>query len=376
MKKEKVQSLIAEHFTKIVQKDRKIHNAYLLIHSEKLGIHLNMAEGSTGSRPANAQQPYFIASIGKLFTSVLIGILVEKGMISYEDTITQFLDNNLLHNLHVYKGKNYTDNIKIKHLLNHTSGLHDYFEDKPKQGKSMIDILFDEPSRFWTPQETIQWSKEHLKSHFPPGKGFHYSDTGYHILGLIIEKITSTPFHEALQHYIFQLLQMNHSYLAHYSESMVKSDYLVADLYSGNTNVTQYRSLSIDYAGGGVVATSEDLLKFMKALVKHEIIREDTFEKMKDWAKFSIGIDYGYGLMNFRTIPLLMPKKYNVWGNAGSIGSFMFYHSAMDIYLIGNLNQFRYARKGIGLMFKIINILSKCERCQGDGSIDNITPKL
>ncbi|GAI83387.1 unnamed protein product, partial [marine sediment metagenome] len=233
MTKEKVQSLITEHFTKAVQKDRKIHDAYLLIHSEKLGIHLNMAEGSTGSMPANAQQPYFIASIGKLFTSVLIGILVEKRMISYEDTITQFLDNNLWHNLHIYQGKDYTNKIKIKHLLNHTSGLHDYFDDKPKHGKSMIDIIFDEPSRFWTPQETIQWSKEHLKSHFPPGKGFHYSDTGYHILGLIIEKITSTPFHKALRHYIFQPLRMNHSYLIHYSESMVKSDYPVADLYSG-----------------------------------------------------------------------------------------------------------------------------------------------
>ena len=359
MKKEKVQSLIAEHFTKIVQKDPKIYNAYLLVHSEKLGIHLNIAEGSTGNIPANTQQPYFIASIGKLFTSVLINILVEKGMISYEDTITQFLDNDLLQNLHIYKGKDYTSQIKIRHLLNHTSGLHDYFDDKPKQGKSMIDIIFDEPSRFWTPQETIQWSKEHLKSHFPPGKGFHYSDTGYHVLGLIIEKITSTPFHEALRHYIFQPLQMDHSYLAYYSEPMVKNDYPVADLYSGNNNVIQYRSLSIDYAGGGIVATSEDLLKFMKALATHEIIKEDTFEKMKDWAKFSIGIDYGYGLINFRTIPLLMPQKYNVWGNAGSVGSFMFYHPVMDTYLIGNLNQFRYAQKGIRLMFKIIDILSK-----------------
>ena len=95
MKKEKIQSLITEHFTKAAQKDRKIHNAYLLIHSEKLGIHLNMAEGSTGSRPANAQQPYFIASIGKLFTSVLMGILVEKGMISYEDTIVGGICNNI-----------------------------------------------------------------------------------------------------------------------------------------------------------------------------------------------------------------------------------------------------------------------------------------
>ena len=61
----------------------------------------------------------------------------------------------------------------------------------------------------------------------------------------------------------------------------------------------------------------------------------------------------------FQSFPLLMPKKYNVWGNAGSVGSFMFYHPAMDIYLIGNLNQFRYHSKGIRLMFKIIDILSK-----------------
>jgi len=359
MKKEEAKALIENLFRKKVQKDCKIHNAYLLVHSEKLGIHMNMAEGSTGSMPANPQQPYFIASIGKLFTSVLIGILVEKGKISYQDTITQYFNDDLLSNLHVYKGNDYTNHIKIKHLLNHTSGLHDYFQDKPEQGKPMIDILLDEPSRFWTPQEVIQWSRDNLKSHFPPGKGFHYSDTGYHILGLIIEKITTKPFHEALKHYIFQPLGMNHSYLLHYSEPMVKSQYPVADFYTGNINVTQYRSLGIDYAGGGIVATAEDLLKFMRALVKHEILREDTFEKMKDWAKFSIGIDYGYGLMNFKTIPLLMPEKYNVWGNAGSIGAFMFYHPAMDIYLIGNLNHFRYHSKGIRLMFKTIDILSK-----------------
>ena len=55
MKKEKIQSLIAENFTKIVEKDRKIYNAYLLIHSEKFDIQMNIAEGSTGSMPANAQ---------------------------------------------------------------------------------------------------------------------------------------------------------------------------------------------------------------------------------------------------------------------------------------------------------------------------------
>ncbi|MDZ7343050.1 MAG: beta-lactamase family protein, partial [candidate division KSB1 bacterium] len=286
-----MEALIHERFQKKVRNDRNLYNAYLLVHAEALGIHLNLAEGTAGDVPAHAAQPYFIASIGKLFASVLAGILVEKGKMSYEDTINQYLDGGLLDKLHVYKGKDYTDRIKIKHLLNHTSGLQDYFEDKPKSGKRMLEVILGEPDRFWTPQEVIRWSKQHLKSHFPPGKGFHYSDTGYHLMGLVIEKITSKPFHQALHQYLFAPLGMKHSYLLQYSQPAAESEYPVAGVYLGDTNIVHYRSLSVDYAGGGIVATSEDLLKFMKALVQHEIIREDTFAKMKDWAKFSIGID-------------------------------------------------------------------------------------
>ena len=360
---ENTQKSIEKLFRNTVQKDRKIHNAYLLVHSDKLGIHLNVAEGSTNNIPANENQPYYIASVGKLFTAVLVGILVEQRKLSYEDTIISYLEKDLLQDLHVFKGKDYTNQIRIRNLLNHTSGIHDYFGDKPKYATAMLEQIVGEPNRFWRSQEVIKWSKENLKSHFPPGKGFHYSDTGYHILGLIIEKTTSMPFHDALKQYIFQPLEMNHSYLAQHSEPLVQSDYPVADIYIGATriDVTKHRSLSIDYAGGGIVSTSDDLLKFMNALVKHVIISENTLEKMKDWARFAFGIDYGYGIMNIKTIPLFMPKKLNSWGNAGSTGSFLFYHPEMDAYLIGGLNRQGYHVKGIRMMLKIINILLKCD---------------
>jgi len=364
MNKENTEKSIEKLFRNTVQKDHKIHNAYLLVHSDKLHIHKNIAEGLTNNIPANANQPYYIASVGKLFTSVLIGILVENEMITYEDTITPYLDNELLKNLHIIKGKDYTNQIRIRHLLNHTSGIHDYFEDKPEHTMPMLERIISEPSRFWTPEEVIQWSKDNLVSHFPPGKGFHYSDTGYHLLGLIIEKIASMSFHSALKQYIFQPLGMNHSYLAQYSEPAIKSDYHVADIYIGETkiDVAQTRSLSIDYAGGGIISTSDDLLAFIKALVNHVIISSDTFEKMKDWARFFLGIDYGYGIMNIKTVPLFMPKVYNSWGNAGSTGSFLFYNQATNAYLIGSLNQQGYHIKGVRMMLKVINILSKYER--------------
>ncbi|GAB2687635.1 serine hydrolase [Paenibacillus thermoaerophilus] len=116
MKNEQAQRIIAEHFSKKVRKDPKICNAYLLVHSDKLGVHLNIAEGSA-DHAVNANQPYFIASIGKLFTSVLIGILVEKAMISYEDPLHPYIDPDLLHNLHIYKGKDYTK-IRVNEFQN------------------------------------------------------------------------------------------------------------------------------------------------------------------------------------------------------------------------------------------------------------------
>jgi D-alanyl-D-alanine carboxypeptidase len=72
-----------------------------------------------------------------------------------------------------------------------------------------------------------------------------------------------------------------------------------------------------------------------------------------------VGIDYGYGMMKIRTVPVVMPAKFNCWGNAGSTGSFMFYHPALDAYLIGSLNQFRYHSKGIRFMLRVIDRLVK-----------------
>lgn len=359
MDKETCRSLLSSRLIKTVEGDRRIRSAFLLVHSDRLGLHLDTAQGTCGGVPAVPDQPYYVASVGKLFTSILIAILSEQGLLSFEDPIARFLDDELINGLHTYKGKDYSRDIKVKQLLNHTSGLHDYFEDKPRHGKPMIEILLDEPSRFWTPREVVRWSKENLHSHFPPGCGFHYSDTGYHLLGLIIEEITGRPLHEALHSRIFHPLGMVHSCLWQHSHPEERSKYPAADLFVGEKNVIDYRSLSIDYAGGGIVSTSGDLLKFMEALAHHRIIRINTFEKMKDWARFFPGIDYGYGLMNIRSVPILMPAKYISWGIAGSVGSFMFYHPSLDLFLIGTLNRFRYHRKGIKLMFKCIDILSE-----------------
>lgn len=93
----------------------------------KLEIDINIAEGKTAGISANPKQASHLASVGKLFTATLISMLKDKGLLSFDDKIAQHLDAELVKDLHVYKGKDYSDVISIKHLLKQTSGLNDVF---------------------------------------------------------------------------------------------------------------------------------------------------------------------------------------------------------------------------------------------------------
>lgn len=300
-----------------------------------------------------------MTSVGKLFTAVLIGMLSEQDRLSFESRIVDLLDIDLLDQLHVFKNKDYTNQIQLKHLLNHTSGLPDYFEDRPVNGTRLFEQILSQPDRFFQPKEVVIWSKENLKSRFPPGQGYHYSDTGYHLLGLVIEAVTGLPFHVALSHSIFEPLDMKQAFLIGHSQPGKASPYPVAGVYLGTTNIIGYRSLSVDFSGGGITAPLEDLLKFMQSLVHGKLLSKQTLLLMDDSVRFAPGIDYGYGMMKIQPVPLLMPAKYSCWGNAGSTGSFMFFHPGLDAYLIGSLNQFGYHRKGIQFMLRVIDTLLK-----------------
>jgi len=356
MKDTTVQEKIEFSFRKQVQIDKKVKNAYLLVHNEKLDIDINIAEGKTGGIQANPKQANHLASVGKLFTATIIGMLHDKGLLNFHDRISQFLDTDLMNGLHVYKGIDYSGDITIRHLLTQTSGLNDVFFQ-------LLKKMINDPNLEMTVREAIQWGKTHLKPVGKPGKKHFYTDTNYYLLGLIIESITKKAFHETVHEMIFDPLGMENAYINGYSEPKTKAIYPSAHIYLFNINFMDDKRIArIDHAGGGVVAPLSEFLIFMKALVNCQLVKKETLNTMiNDDIKMgfpAIGFDYGYSIWKPKAIPLLMPKKLFCWGCVGITGAFMFYHPQTETYVMGTFNDKSYTSKALRFMLmKVIKPL-------------------
>jgi len=349
---------------KMVLNRKDIKNALLLIHSDQLRIHWKFASGTTGPehKQIGEDNPYHIASIGKTFTSIIIARLYERGMINYDDPVSRYLSPEMLTGLFAHQGVDYSKNVLVKQLLNHTSGIADYYEDKPVTGKSIKELVIEEPERFWKPEDTIAYTRDNQRTFSMPGKRFHYSDTGYNLLGMIIENISDKPFHENLHTEIFDPLGMVNSYFLFYSQPKVKSPNQIANAFIGKHEVSTYKSLSVDWAGGGIVSTTEDLLLFQKALVENELIQKETYDLCRrDLGRFGFGMDYGYGMLflNIGKMTFILPKTLNMWGNFGSIAAYMFYNPTYDVYIIGSFNHSNYVVKQVFFLIDVIRKISK-----------------
>jgi len=348
MKERIVEDKITGLFRKQVLRDKNVKNAYLLVHSEKLDVNLNIAEGSTENVKASIDQPVHLASVGKLFTATIISILYEKGKLDFDDTIGKHLDTALMEGLHLYKGKDYSGQITIRHLLMQTSGLNDVFY-------KMWEKISSDPDFKTTPRESIIWGKENLKPVAETGKKHFYTDTNYYLLGLIIENITGKAFHTVLHEYIFEPLDMKHAYVHGFSKPKLASSSPTANLYiKGHNLLSVYGIHQIDYAGGSVIAPLDEYLIFIKALVNHKIIKEKTLNRMVEddinMGFPTIGFNYAYSIWKLKAIPVIMPKEYYSWGCVGVTGAFMFYHPGTESYIIGTFNDFSYRGKGLQFM--------------------------
>lgn len=141
-------------------------------------------------RTLRPHDPFRVASVTKTVTAATVLRLAEVGAVALDEAIAEYLEPDLVARVHVIGGRSYADSITLRHLLTHTSGIHDYF-DKP-----FLAEVAAHPDRCWAPRELVEYAVTHGPPSFPPGEGFHYCDTGYVLAGLAVERTTGSPLHE------------------------------------------------------------------------------------------------------------------------------------------------------------------------------------
>jgi D-alanyl-D-alanine carboxypeptidase len=166
-------SKVKKQFDEVL-KEEDIHNGFFLVHSDRLGIHEQWVGGqfANGGKITD-RTPFHTTSVGKTFTATTIAMLADEGKLRFDDLAADYLPTEIISGLHVIDGVDYSNQITIGHLLQHRSGLPDYFEDEPTSGENMMNLLFSEPERYWEPEELIQFTKQHFQAKFVPSTNYH-----------------------------------------------------------------------------------------------------------------------------------------------------------------------------------------------------------
>ena len=346
----------------LVERDKSVRNCVLSVMKRDGSFSWSGAAGiasQSGQVPMTKDTPIYIASITKLYTATAIMRLYEKGALSFDDPMAEYLPEELIRGIHVFKGKDYSQEITIKELLSHTSGVADYYTEKPKRGKSLSDLFLEEPERPWTVDETIERARNDLRPNFQPGTDASYSDTNFQLLGKVIEAITGKPLHIVYEEFIFRPLGLKRTWLTGHSEPQLAPSGAPADIFYKELNITKTRSNGAYWADGGIVSTAEEMIIFLKALNEGRIVSGDTLKLMHNWHKLQFPLQYGYGTMYFK-LPwfiTMVVKVPPLWGHSGSTGSFLYYSEDLNIYMAGSINQAESKSKPFRLMLRVMKAI-------------------
>lgn len=310
-----------------------------------------------------SQQKFHSASVGKLMTTVLILKAIEDKKLSLESKIDDYLDQSALNHLCEYQGVDYRSHVTIRHLLSHTSGINDYFEGKTIDGSVFIDEIISQPDKFWRPMDLIRFTQENQTCTSKPGEKFLYSDTGFILLGLMIEKVFDQAFHRVLDDHILIPCEMKNTGLCFYSDGFDPSQ--LAPLFVGKTDVHTFQSLSCDFSGGGLWTTTEDLLKFLDHLQNFRLISETSVNSMATFNhKFRQGIMYGLGMMQlrFEQFFFMLKSLPRLQGHLGVTGVHAWFDPISHATYVMNVGSMQDMARSFQLLIQIVSMVEKEQR--------------
>lgn len=256
-----------------------------------------------------------LGSMTKQFTAIAILMLEEQGKLDIKQPVSKYISD--------YPSG---DSITLHHLLTHTSGIKDFTKmktlrdiaQKEMTPKMMVDFFMNEPIDF------------------KPGEKFDYNNSGYVLLGYIIEIVSGETYEDYIQKHIFKKIEMNNSRYATDRQIIAKRAYGYQKIESGYVNKTII-NFSVPFASGALMSTISDMLKWQNALNQNILLKSENSQKALRKYKLNSGEEftYGYG-WHIKDLKGTPSREHG-----GSIFGFKtmgVYIPSEDIYVIGLSN--------------------------------------
>lgn len=251
----------------VVRADTTLPGAALSVEAPSLGLFWSGAAGvaeRTSQMPLTPQHPVRIASNTKTFVAAAILRLWEEEQLGLDDPVTLHLPEPFIRTM---RNDGYQpDSITIRHLLTHTSGLFDYADSEP-----FFEAIMSDPMHRWSRAEQLQAAVDWGEPYGAPGAVYRYSDTGYILLGAIIEQVTGVPLAGALRDLLgYERLGLGATWL----ETLEPPPTGVADRahqYLGEIDTYDFDPSFDLYGGGGLASSVEDLRAFIDGLFTGDV---------------------------------------------------------------------------------------------------------
>lgn len=228
--------------------------------------------------PIDKDTPLHVASVSKTMTAMAVLKLVEAGKLSLEDDLTKFFPKFPYPNITVFS------------LLSQRSGLpkYEHFDQSIKPKPAELD------KAFITNQDVLNiLERDKPELARPSNTGFMYCNTNFALLALIVEKVTATPFPQAMQEILFKALGMDHSFI--FQEKDIPT--AAQSFYNGQNRLYPLDNLDLIYGDKNVYTTPRDLLKFSTAMFSDDFLKPELKAKIfEPYSNEKAGVNnYGLG---------------------------------------------------------------------------------
>lgn len=254
-------------------------------------------------RPIRPRDRVRVASNTKMFTAAVVLQLVEEGELELDAPVEEYVPG-------LVRGNGYDGTtITVRQLLQHTSGMADY----------VADVLADPDAntRPWRPEELVALGLSH-PPRFAPGAGWAYSNTGYIVLGMIVEAVTGNDLGTEITGRLIRPLGLGSTTYPEAGDKRIRGPHAHGYYAFPGQPVMDITELepSLPGAAGSLISTGPDLTRFVRALLSGKVLRRDMLAEMRTTVQAG-WYDYGLGIGE---IPL--PCGGTAWGHAGNLPGF------------------------------------------------------